>query len=102
MPLVYTPRIYLLCAESQIIAMLRLTSLFKWPNPFEKVPGISKYFVVPNMDCVLLEASGPIQDLAAALREQFSNKVFVLAAINEADGLLPQAAWAFINAVRSQ
>ena len=88
---------YLFVPESSIVSKIRMSALFKW-SVFEKVPLIENYLVLPNLDCVFLQANGPTDALAAQLRDQFPKAPFMLTRISEADGLLPQTAWDFINA----
>jgi hypothetical protein len=88
---------YLFVPETSIVSKIRMNTLFKW-GAFDKVPLISNYLVLPNLECIFLEADGPTQTLAAQLREQFPKAPFMLTPISEADGLLPQTAWDFINA----
>jgi hypothetical protein len=76
-----------------------MNGLFNW-NPFEKVPEIQNYLLLPNIDCVFLESSSSSQILAEKLRQVFPNLVFIIVPITEADGLLPQAAWNFVNSTR--
>jgi hypothetical protein len=87
---------YLFVPEASIVNKIRMSALFKW-SVFDKVPLISNYLVLPNLDCIFLEADGPTQSLAAQLRDQFPKAPFMLTPIAEPDGLLPQTAWDFIN-----
>src|SRR5580704_573727 len=88
---------YIFVPERSIVNKIRMSTLFKW-GAFDKVPLITNYLVLPNLECVFLEANGPTQALAAQLRDQFPKASFMLTPITVPDGFLPKNAWDFINA----
>jgi hypothetical protein len=84
-----------------MISKIRMSSWLFRSNPFQNVPLIEDYLVLPNVDCVFLRSSTSTSILAAQLRDLFPNLPFVLTPIDEADGLLPEAAWNFIKLSRN-
>jgi hypothetical protein len=99
--IVYTgPSSYLLVGDGDLIGSIRVL-IFMNQNPFQTIPAVTRYFVLPKVDCVLLEARIAAHELADALRQQFKDRLFLITPITEADGLLPQVAWDFINKARA-
>jgi hypothetical protein len=99
MPLTRIDRGYLLVAAENLTDRIRLKGMLHW-NPFETIPEILNYLLLPNMDCVFIVSESPTDVLAEKLRKTFPNVVFIITPIHEVDGLLPEAAWAVINGTR--
>ena len=102
MPLTRIDRGYLLVADETLTDRIRLKGMLHW-NPFEAVPEIRSYFLLPNIDCIFIASESRIDVLAEKLRQTFRNLVFIITPIHEVDGLLPEAAWeAMLDSDRPQ
>jgi hypothetical protein len=102
-PFVTKTKIYLLHGERDMMSSVALSALLKLPNSIATIPAIQDFLAVPNLpEAMFLISSSSASELAAELRARFPQKLFVIASADEIDGLLPKAAWDFLNARKEQ
>jgi len=103
MPLIPQTRIYLLHGEKDMMSSIALSSLLGLPNSVGTIPTIQNFLSVPNLpEAMFLISSSTATELAAGFRTRFPGKLFVITSADDIDGLLPKAAWDFLNAQRAQ